>query len=656
MSHTIVGMAQINNSFSGQCYFPYSVGVLEAYARRHLSRPHEFDFLQPLFCRMPVDEAVNQLISADVAAFSLYVWNANLSLAIARELKRRKPATTIVVGGPHVPDRGESFLRKNPFVDIAIHGEGERPFTELLERGIDSGAWDSIPSVSFLRGDSFFQTPRLPRMKSLDDIPSPYLEGAFDGLMNSHAAMQWIVVWETNRGCPFKCTFCDWGSATANKVNKWSEDRLFLEIDWFAKRQIEYVFTADANFGILPRDIDLARYCAKTKEKTGFPRALSVQATKNAQDRSFDVQKILSDAGLNKGVVVSMQSMDPATLRAIKRDNISLESFQVIQRRFSAAGVETMTDLILGLPDETYDSFAEGVSLLVGNGQHNRIQFNNLSILPNAEMGNPEYQRNFGMEVVESRIINIHGLRESTDNDVDELQELVIATNSMPRDQWVRTRAFAWMSAFLHFDKVLQIPLILVHELAGVSYRSLFELFSDLADGSYPVISGIRRFFLDKARKIQEGDEEFCHSSEWLDIWWPADEYILIGLVKDGTIDSFYEEACRVLENCLAERGNARYGPLIREAVRLNGLLLKRPFVVTDLVLELPCDIWEFYSSVKRGIPVPLGESPVQYRIDRTSERWDAWDDWYRKVVWWGNKRGAYLYGTAPEIQLAGHH
>src|SRR6185437_455091 len=96
---------------------------------------------------------------------------------------------------------------------------------------------------------------------------------------------------------------------------------------------------------------------------------------------------------------------------AIKRQNISSASFEELQRRFSRDGVETYSDLILGLPEETYESFAEGVSRVIENGQHNRIQFNNLSILPNAEMGDPEYQRKFGMVTVESKIINIHGER-----------------------------------------------------------------------------------------------------------------------------------------------------------------------------------------------------------------------------------------------------
>ena len=80
------------------------------------------------------------------------------------------------------------------------------------------------------------------------------------------------------------------------------------------------------------------------------------------------------------------------TLEAIKRDNISLGTYMELQRRFTRDKVETYSDLILGLPGETYESFVKGVDQLIENGQHNRIQFNNLSILPNAEMGDPAYQ------------------------------------------------------------------------------------------------------------------------------------------------------------------------------------------------------------------------------------------------------------------------
>ena len=134
----------------------------------------------------------------------------------------------------------------------------------------------------------------------------------------------WIGLWETNRGCPFRCTFCDWGSATAAKVTKFGEERLYREVDWFADKKIEYIFCCDANFGIQKRDVDIANYVAGVKKETGYPVALSVQNTKNATERAYETQKILSDAGLNKGVALSMQSVDMTTLEAIKRDNISL--------------------------------------------------------------------------------------------------------------------------------------------------------------------------------------------------------------------------------------------------------------------------------------------------------------------------------------------
>ena len=158
-----------------------------------------------------------------------------------------------------------------------------------------------------------------------------------------------------------------------------------------------------------------------------------MQNTKNATERAYLTQKILSDAGLNKGVALAMQSVDLTALASIKRDNISLETYMELQRRFTRDGVETYSDLILGLPGETYESFADGVQLLIETGQHNRIQFNNLSILPNAEMGDPAYQKKFGMVTVESKIINIHGERVELEDDVPELQDLVVATHSMPR-------------------------------------------------------------------------------------------------------------------------------------------------------------------------------------------------------------------------------
>ena len=85
--------------------------------------------------------------------------------------------------------------------------------------------------------------------------------------------------------------------------------------------------------------------------------------------------------GLNKGVTLSMQTLSEEALSNIKRSNIKLSSYFELQKRFINDNVPTYSDLILGLPGETYESFVEGLCKLVESGQHNRIQFNNLSIL-----------------------------------------------------------------------------------------------------------------------------------------------------------------------------------------------------------------------------------------------------------------------------------
>jgi len=395
------------------------------------------------------------------------------------------------------------------------------------------------------------------------------------------------------------------------------------------------------------------------KKKTGYPVALSVQNTKNATERAYLTQKILSDAGLNKGVALSMQSVDMPTLEAIKRDNISLGTYMELQRRFTKDKVETYSDLILGLPGETYESFVKGVDLLMENGQHNRIQFNNLSILPNAEMGDPAYQKKYGMVTVESKIINIHGERVELDDDVPEVQDLVVATASTPLGDWRRTRNFCWMTALLHFDKLFQIPLILAHGISGIAYRDMIEAFLVADPKRYPMIAEINTFFESESRSIQQGGSEYVFSKEYLNIFWPADEYIFVKLTAEGKFDAFYAEAGKLLAETVSARHSGLPMDVIDEAIRLNHALVNQPFAKTNLKIRLRYDLLDYWHKVRTGEQALLVEKPMLVEIDRTSKPYDDFQKWCREIVWWGNKKGAYLYSpNATEItpELAGHY
>ncbi|MFC1760943.1 B12-binding domain-containing radical SAM protein [Planctomycetota bacterium] len=637
-----VGLVQINNSFDRQCYLPYTVGMLQAYAQRHLPQPENFHFMIPVFYRISVNEAVARLSEAQIVCFSTYVWNIRLSLAIAAALKAQNPDVVTVFGGPQIPDKDtETFLRENPCVDLACHGEGEQVFLAVLEN-YHTRTWQQVPSLCYLDDNNcFVQTVRCGRITDMTEIPSPFLTGVFDPLLSAHPEVEWVGLWETNRGCPFTCAYCDWGSQTKNRVVARDIEEVYCEADWFSDHRIEFIFCCDANFSLLARDLDIVRRIADNKKRWMYPKALSVQSTKNFTETSYAIYELMGEAGLSKGVSLSLQSVHPGTLTAIRRQNIPAEVFREAQHRLSGLGIETFTDIILPLPEETYGSFVDGVCATIENGQHNRIQFNNLSILPNALMGDPDYQRTYEFETVETDIVNIHG-QFTSDNPLYEKQKLVIATAAMPQVDWVHTRVFSWMTALLHFDKLLQIPFVLLNRLYGLDYRALLETF---VNGALPpVLSEIRQLFSSKALAIAAGDVEYCRSERWLNIWWPADELTLIRLCTENKLDAFYREAELILHRLLEKQGVTGFAHVLEEAVLLNKNLIKQPFQTTNLEIDLAYNLWDVYTSVLQGKPANLDKGRYTCHIDRQTQCWDSWEDWCRRVIWWSNKRGAYIY------------
>ena len=251
-----------------------------------------------------------------------------------------------------------------------------------------------MAGVSFIDGSGrFVAVPRRPRIADLSIVPSPFLEGVFSPLMESLPDTAWRTVWETNRGCPFKCTFCDWGSAIAAKVNRFELDRIYAEAEWIAANGIDYR---------LHRRRELRDPPARRRDRGGDRRGREAARIPEAGPRPADEERdraCLPDdeddrrrGGLATEMNISIQTTTPEVLEAIKRQNISLETYAELQRRFVHDGIPTFVDMIVGLPAETPQSFKESVSSVVEGGQHHRVQFHNLSILPNAEMGDPEYQ------------------------------------------------------------------------------------------------------------------------------------------------------------------------------------------------------------------------------------------------------------------------
>jgi len=623
----IVRLVQINQPLLRQNYLPYAAGLLQAYVQRHAPDLSRYVFLPPLYQRWPLPEMLKELLLADLVGFSCYVWNSEYSLALAHLLKQAKPDILIVFGGPHVPDRAHDFLRAYPWVDACIHGEGETVLLALLER-LPSRNWHNLPGLSFYDAEGGFQsTAMAPRSRHLEHFPSPYLAGVFDPLLKAQPGQEWIALWETNRGCPFSCSFCDWGSATQSKVIQFPEARLNAEMAWFARHQIQMVYCCDANFGLLPRDLDLAETMVKTAREWRFPKLFYVQNTKNATERAFQIQKMLCGSGLSQTVTLSLQSVSPEALKQVKRENISLETYRSLQRRFRAEAIPTYTDLLIGLPGETRASFAACISQVIAEGQHNQIKFYPVYLLPNAPMSQPEYREQYALQTVwqpykapYEPFLPLAG----TGTAVQEKQEMLIASSSMSCADWCEMRILAWLYELLYFNRhLLQLPLLLIHGLTGLAFAEIFQDYLDHAEGE--ITSPLLAFLRQKAQAIQQGEPELCVGlwAQGQKVWLTVEDFLLTGLISSGALPAFFAEQEAIFAQILAQHNKVLPAGLLSEAVGLALKLAEARLQPHPFRYPLSSNLWAVYQGLLQGEtpelclrpetfvwPIPPSQSP----------------------------------------------
>jgi radical SAM superfamily enzyme YgiQ (UPF0313 family) len=331
-----------------------------------------------------------------VCLLSSYVWNNHVNLAAAKDIKALAPSSIIIIGGPEVPkyvDETEAFLEKNPAIDIAVLGEGEVACAQILEilsqtdYSLDSLA--NVEGIVFRGSDGWVRTGDRERIANINELPSPYLTGEFEPWFDGFTS----AILETNRGCPYGCTYCDWGSATLAKVTKFEPVRVNAEIDYIAKKGSQAVFVADANFGMLEQDIELAQTLVDAKAKYGFPVRMYSNFAKNGGRRLMAVIKILHEGGLLEAGIIALQTTDDDVLKAIKRDNIKTSSYEKLMGYFNSENIPMASDIMIGLPGQTIDSLQKDLQFcfdwkVSANGNYT-------SMMPNAPMAEKTYREEF---------------------------------------------------------------------------------------------------------------------------------------------------------------------------------------------------------------------------------------------------------------------
>jgi len=384
---------------NGAQYLPLASGLLASFMKKHLP-DQEFAINAPI-------------VDPSAVAFSVSLWNFNYSINKALEIKRKYPDCRVVFGGPSASKARDL----TPF-DI-IEGEGEAAFLKWFS-GIDT------------------------QINSLDDIPSPYISGVFDGMIGTDT--QAII--ETNRGCPFGCAYCFWGKGS-KAVKHHSIEYVRAEAEWMGQNKIKYVFCADGNFGMFPRDQEIARIYADVKKRYGYPEKFRVCYGKNAEKSVFETASVLSDAGLSKSVTLSPQTRNTVALGLIGRQNIKDTFFDEMQSKYDNAGIPVYSELILGLPGETYESFKDGLLKTMRSGNQLFIYF--CESLPDTKIAEPAYRRENEILTKKTLLTPVH----CKPMDPAEYEDIIVATKTMPMDDWKRCAVLAWMVQLYYSMKVI---------------------------------------------------------------------------------------------------------------------------------------------------------------------------------------------------------
>jgi hypothetical protein len=171
---------------------------------------------------------------------------------------------------------------------------------------------------------------------------------------------------------------------------------------------------------------------------------------------------------------MSVQSLNPATMAVIKRDNMATNNVTNIMELSDRTGVSTYSEFILGLPLETLESWKQGLSKIVEMGQHNSIDIWFGQMLANTELNNPESIKKYGIKTIIAKDLYPQYSKDDWREPPEEI-EIINETNTMSREQMIEAYMYAWMYIHFHTTGYTQILSRYCNDIKSITYHDFYE-------------------------------------------------------------------------------------------------------------------------------------------------------------------------------------
>jgi len=655
---------EIEDVIANQAKLPYRTGLIWSYCQEIDQIKINYKLDGWYWFRdedNTIDNIFKKIDNPSVVAFSCFVWNWNWNIQLAEKIKKKWPKCLIIIGGwqPPISDRSKGFFQKYSYIDFICHGEGEFTFADILienlkekpnfknilgcsipgrllndrkdveilevKDGLKITNSTKINEIGLL--DTYVTKPR-PRIDHLAQMPSPYLNGLFDDLI-IECKYELEATIETTRGCPFGCTFCEIGTKYLQKIKTPTVEKVFREIDWLSKNKIIFVYNADSNFGMLNEHLEITEYLISQKKKTGYPEKHRVDWAKIHGDKVIKLAKLFYNAGMDKGITIALQSLNPKTLEAVKRKNMDDGKLSEFLRKYNQADLPSYMEIILGLPEESKDSFIDGVCKVMELGQHNYIGIYPLTALPNTPFGDPEYIKKYNLKIIETYPAFSH-VDVSNQNEF-EREKMVVGNNEMDVEGYKDAQIYRWMFMFAHYLGYTQYISRFLNIYKNLSYKNFYLDLMNFFINSEKSI-----FLKNEVNETKKSLEIYMNCKGGLgrvvddvrkNFAWDFEEATAINIIKNK--DIFYNEIKFFLKKYNLDE------KLTNELIRYQKDTIIDPNKEYPFVVETD---YNFYEVINYS--AKLKEESNRYQINGKNYNGDVFE-WGKETLWWGRRVAA---------------
>ncbi len=483
-------MAYFNRYSINNYYVPLGAGYVATYLKQLFGKDINISiFRDPV---QLIDYAKDNHVN--IFGFSLYNWNTSLDKAVVKKIRRLYgDSVPIILGGPSIDvdaQEQKRMFEEFPDVNAIIENEGELGFANIVYKFLSdrSRLWEeAVDGVSFLKQGELIRGKAIGLTLNLEKLGSPYLNGSMDPFVSR----EFRPLLQTSRGCPYTCSFCVAGKnrCTLRKfpLAQVKEEMLFLSKKYSDRPHFTF-YIADDNFGIFPRDIDVAEYLKKCSVELGYPQHVFFYSDKKFNATSKKIIEVLGD--INQiGLAIALQSDNPTTLKAVGRSNLSSQDISQAIAWASEKGVQITTEMIFGLPHETLGSFVELLESSAKKG-FDSIICHNLFLMNGIELNRRPMRDTYGLQT-RYRLVSTNYCKIEDEFCV-ESEEVVVASTSFSFDDFLTLRN-------LNF---------IFYAIYGMSFYKWF--FNALIRLNIPFVDFLYRFMNpDRSQKWPEGYTRF---------------------------------------------------------------------------------------------------------------------------------------------------